>query len=164
MAAAIAATWGEFQSLFQLSVALNAAFAVLHDVLPQARASKSHDLGVRANRIGAHDLAAELFLLETRHSEGEAKIQIWIFRYVGPVCLAAGIVALIFLAVSSFCYNAHIHWFFQAYATFQYLPFAIGAVLALRAVIYDSISLTGQLDAFEAQLKVAERAFNRAAE
>ena len=157
----VASTWGEFQSLFQLSVALNAAFAVLHDVVPQARASRSHDLGERANRIGAHDLAAELFLLETRLSESAAKTENWIFKIIGPICLGFALVALGFLGISSFWYKDPIHYSVQIYAVVQFLPFLAGASLALRAAVYDNTSLAQQLQAYEAQLRVAERASQR---
>ena len=142
-----------------LSVALNAAFAVLFDVVPQNKAAKSHDLGVRANKIGAHDLASELFLLESLLYENAKRIQNGLFRIIGPFCLVIALVALIFLAISSICYGCHVHGLIQAYAIVQYLPFIIGAGLVITAVIRDSINLTQQLTAFETQLKVLERTY-----
>ncbi|MHB0704092.1 hypothetical protein ACX4MT_00030 [Roseomonas mucosa] len=158
------ATWGEFQSLFQLSVALNAAFAVLHDIVgtaPQTGVATAHDLGERANIIGAHDLASELFQLESKLAETSANFQSRIFHGLGPWCLGIAVFALVFLAISSIYYINNIHCLFQAYALVQFIPFLAGACLALRAAVFDNIKMTRELQSLETQLKLAERAHKR---
>lgn len=155
-----AATWGSFQSLFQLSVALNAAFGVLHDVVgnaPKTSAVAAHDLGERAHTVGEQDLAAELFILEAKFTASATEIQNKVFQIIGPICLVVSSISLCFLIASSFFSGKPIACYFQIFSVAQFFPFFGGVYLVLRAAIYNNIQLEREMRAYEAQLKVAER-------
>ncbi len=133
--------WGDFQSVAQLAVALNAAFASLAGFLGSdirrarqriraaiARHDKVPPAGDRA--IGIRS-ASNLRLLAGGLEHTQRKFEERIDYLARPLCLAGMLLGIILLLYSCFAYRSSISAFSICLIIFSMLPFCAGVVYSI---------------------------------
>ncbi len=143
-------TWGEFQSIIQLSIALNAAFAALSSFIGTSLTREKRLLEELIDRLQSIGVAGQSVatVLKPAYSPKTLKIEIrglvgesvrmqhrydgLINRYLRPVCIVASLAGLVFIIVSSFLYKDEIGIYCIALSCSLLFPFAAGALLSLH--------------------------------
>lgn len=137
-------TWGNFQSLIQLSAALNAAFYALADLLQRdfeieerrinvliakLRRRGDDDAKIRADLSKTHLLLGELKHIERRYAAAASRV----FR---PLCIFAFLGAAVLLVVSSFAYNTELPFVGAVFIILSALPFFSAIIFAMIVQAY----------------------------
>lgn len=142
--------WGDFQSVIQLSIALNAAYAALSSYVGTSLHREQRLLEELIHRLQSIGKAGQPLaaVLKPNYTAAQLKIEIRgligesmkiqhsydavINRYLRPVCIVASLVGIVLIIVSSFSYNEDISERYIALACGLLFPFSGGAFLSLH--------------------------------
>jgi hypothetical protein len=133
--------WGEYQSVIQLSVALNTAYAALAtylggDLRLEQQAIKEADSAVpNEEREAKRAVLIELYLLDGELTQATQRYEAVIDWGIRPVCLVASCVGIVLLIVSSICYGSKIDVAWQLLCGIMLLPFIVGVGFAIKLII-----------------------------
>ena len=135
------ATWGEFQSLIQLSAALNGTFAALGTFLDKdTRREKEiiekiiekidkidYELIENKSRVSKKlNAKTRLILLKGNCNFIERKFNIFIYKILRSLCAALFVTSIVLLIVSSFLYSDIINYLWSTIILLHITPFFIG--------------------------------------
>lgn len=142
------AQWGEFQSVIQLAVALNAAYAALGTYLGSNLPTERrliqeliHAIETASSADGEHtdppkslptmNSLRELRLLNGKSLEIEQRYEYRISTIARPICILSSIGGIALLVVSSFFYGEDISVTWRVVSCLLMLPFFAGAFYSL---------------------------------
>jgi hypothetical protein len=173
--------WGEFQSLTQLSIALNAAFATIPTFLGNSIKREQSlvnsyisdaeyleelvDKKVISYSLPNRRLSAQFSDISAEYRKLEHRFDQFIYTVIRYLCLIAAAISFVILIISSCRYNSHIpiHW--RIYSILQYSPFIAGISYAfyLTAVPFrkyhkDQLNLYAELQKMDKQRQDSRRA------
>lgn len=140
--------WGDFQSVIQLSIALNAAYAALSSYIGTSLTREKRLISELLDQLKAVDPAEPTVpLLRPPHDPSRLKIELRaligecvkaerrfegaINRFLRPVCIAASLIGLVLIVLSSIYYNDEIKIGWLIVSCGLLLPFAIGASMSM---------------------------------
>jgi hypothetical protein len=142
--------WGEYQSLFQLSVALNTALAAFSDFLgnaPRERADSAGLLADRARRFQKIDdpkynaqytsIISGFTLSRGRYQAIYEKYEICV-RAIRPICIVIALISVIGLMKSSVNYTHGIRGIWWVLAFLQFVPIMSAAIFSLYLSVFFS--------------------------
>lgn len=124
--------WGEYQSVIQLSVALNTAYAALAtylggDLSSEQQALQETDAAVLKDKREAKKIAlSNLHLLGGELTHAAQCHEAIIDKAVRPTCLVVSLFGIALLVVSSILYSEPIDIAWQFLCIFLLLPFLAG--------------------------------------
>lgn len=150
--------WGDFQSVIQLSIALNAAYAALASYLgtnlPNERGliQEIMDAIPKAQRATSDIKDTEtqptlskfttLQLLYGKSIEVERRYESIINAIVRPICILSAILGAALLIASSFFYSEEISTTWQVVSSLLILPFIAGAIYSLCVSIQVHLTIS----------------------
>lgn len=132
------ALWGEYQSLFQLSVALNTALAAISDFLgnaPRSGASEARRLAERAedfqkidpeNAAAYPEIITDFTLAESHYQDIYDTYNSYV-RKLRPLCIIVALLSTAGLIRSSINYTHEIRGLWLIFSYIQLAPVMIGA-------------------------------------
>jgi hypothetical protein len=130
--------WGDFQSLFQLSIALNTGFAILLGFIGNAlkdEADASGRLVQEAHELRSKNpdnireiarIESDLITLEDNFRKSEENYFILLNIFLKPFFIVLSFLSFLFLILSSYYYNFPINILLQIYAITSFIPFLGG--------------------------------------
>lgn len=168
------AQWGEYQSLFQLSVALNTALAAVSDFLgsaPREGADRAERLADRARQFQQIDdprykdsythIVAGFTLAKGRYQAIYENYELYVQKYARPVCIAFALMSFAGLLRSSINYTHGIEGLWLIFAYLQFVPIMAGAVFALYRSLISLREPNRRLRECSRQLEKRENEFNQ---
>lgn len=129
--------WGEFQSLIQLAIALNTAFAIISSyagkLFQRDTALISSYITQAEFYAQKGDASASALILKLDELKQKIEMSVEKFERTldGPIltsCLLVSFISLFFLFYSSYMYKERIGYAPQAYIFLQYAPFIAGMI------------------------------------
>ena len=134
------ALWGEYQSVLQLSVALNTAYAALatyvgNDLQVERQSIRELDGAVPPERRASKDTAravADLQVLDGKIASAQIKYESAINSYFRPACLLGSFLGVALLIVSSVLYTSNIDGFWKIASCLLLSPFLLGTLYAAK--------------------------------
>lgn len=144
-------TWGDFQSLIQLGVALNTAFAIISsyagrffqkDLLLITSYIAQAEYYEKDGHENAVDLISDMDHLRQKIDRSINKFEIILDGFIKKSCAFISIVSLYLLIYSSYFYNTYIDYLSKTYLIVQYFPFLFGLLygIYLSGVIFPNYS------------------------
>lgn len=174
----MSATWGEFQSLIQLSIALNGAFAAFSTFfgadIGRYRAKIDHLLDNDDLIIG-HQLSsvtpsmvdqsidaekarlqgrADLIRLKGRCAESEITFRSMIHRFFRYICVVACISGISLIVYSSFYFDATISNFWRWISVLHLAPFLLATLYAVVMSLRFYVEVAREFRAIEERIEV----------
>jgi hypothetical protein len=138
------AKWGDFQSLIQLSIALNIAFATLPtfmgNVLQRTvaemdylitRAQEAEQVKADGAEEFRRDISTAMIFLKGDYLTIQEKFQAFLYRWMREICALTAIISTFLLVISSFCYDAGVPRIVEIMCVLELLPFLVGMSYAL---------------------------------
>lgn len=171
--AAVMAQWGEYQSLFQLSVALNTALAAVSDFLgraPRDGAANAHRLADRARQFQKLDdptlnrtyasIISDFTLAQGEYERLYEKYD-YVVQIGRPFLIVIALFSFAGLVRSSINYKHDIDGIWLIFSYCQFLPILGSALYALYLSIFSLRTPNNQFSNAYSRLKVIESEFNK---
>jgi hypothetical protein len=144
-------TWGDFQSLIQLSVALNGAFAAFASFFGSGLQKEERLLhylleecgDATLPRVGELSFGARVRLLQGERLQFERQFDFFINVVARYSCLVVALIGIVLLVYSSYRYKLPINASEAATCSALLLPFVVGSMYSiyLSVRLHRSVSL-----------------------
>lgn len=150
--------WGDYQSVIQLSVALNSAYAALatylgSDLRSEQQAIKDANAAVpNEKREDKRVALTDLHLLDGKLTHAAQRYETVIDNGIRPACLIASLLGIVLLVVSSVFYSATINATWQFICGALLLPFLVGVGFATALIIKIRVNFATNRRRLEAKL------------